>query len=146
MGGEGVSPLAGETGPDLSFAEEAVRELMDDRCEITFDPEGGADDVFDPVTLLETPPAPDSLIIYQGPCTLKASPTYTTGAHGGETVQQRDYVLKLPMTAPEIPVGAVVRMTAARRDPQEVDQRFSVSDVATGTFSVSRKISLDRLP
>lgn len=139
-------PLAGDTGPDLSFAQEAVEELMDDRCQIMFDPEGSTDDTFDPATLLVVPTEPDDLYIYQGRCTLKAAPTYTEGLHGGQEVQQRDYVLKLPLAAPEIPIGAVVTMTAARRDPQLVGQRFSVTDRATGTFSVSRKISLDRLP
>lgn len=119
---------------------------MDDRCEIRLDAEGSGDDTFDPDLLIEIPPSPDSLVVYQGPCSIRAAPSYQVGLSGAQYVAERSYLVRLPLAAPPVSIGSVVRCTASRRDPQLVGQRFTVTDVRTGTFTVSRTLSVERLP
>ena len=135
---------AGTTGPNLASAKRAIEKLMDDRCVIRFDVEGAGDDTFDEDTLLEAPPAFDSLYVYQGRCMVRTQGATETNL-AGRVVPSRSYHVKIPVDAPVIPRGAVVTITAARRDPQLVGQRFTVQDAKTSTFAVSRELTCERL-
>lgn len=137
-------PEAATNGPDLSTAVAKMESLMDDVCTITVDSDQAEDLVLDEATGGYVDSG-HGAYLYQGPCMLRAEKAYDIAEHGGRTVAAHDFKLSLPNHAPEIPRGAIVKMTASRRDPRMVNQRFAVTDTTTSTFTIAQRLFLERL-
>lgn len=116
---------------------------MDDTCVITHDASGPGDDVFDQDTGTLTPPAPDTVELYDGRCLIRRESVGKVILEGGAYVGDRDYVARLPASTPEVPRGATLTVTSSRRDPQLVGKVFRVLEVSIGTFLIARRVTLE---
>ncbi|MDY0828585.1 DUF6093 family protein [Microbacterium sp. BG28] len=103
---------------------------MRDRC-IATAATGGT--VWDPVKLEDVPA---TATVYAGKCELYWS-TQSIITKQGVTVE--GYVLKVPVLAPALPIGALVRISGAYSDPLLVGREFVVSKLAAGSHILSRR-------
>ncbi len=148
--------MASTTGPDLTAGKEAVERLQDDACIITRE----AEPVWNQVTGKTEYPAP--LTIYSsasqgeggrsladtdgtgGRCSIgypsNTQPSYRE--EGGRQILNAIPEAKLPIDAPLVLEGDLVKVVSSRRDPQLVNQEFRVSDVVEKTFAISRRLVL----
>jgi len=120
-----------------------VEDQMTDTCYITTDTEGTTDDIFDPVTGGYTPPPSDTDFIYQGKCfvnTLNVFPSQATEA--GATTISTDFELHLPKDSPQVPVDALVVITASMRDANLVGDRFIVRSNSNNSFAVDQTVRM----
>lgn len=128
----------------LPFARAATEALFDSTCTVTRDPEGDADDTYDPVTHHITGHSPsDATTIYAGPCRIRpglARPTM----EGGQTVFVETYAARLPVTAVGLRSGDVLTVVWCSTDPQVVGAEFTVDQVDQGSSSVTRPLVLVR--
>lgn len=136
---------------------------MDDTCIIARDPGGTKDDALDPVTgklvtnaaLVVYPTeamaiADPQVITDGGPCSLRpvgeGFTTTQTRVQGGDAQTYRTYNLKLPINkAPDILEGDFVTVLSSRRDPLLPGVKFRVREIAHSTFSISRRVLVERL-
>ncbi len=128
---------------DLSPGRRALERLMEDTCLITLDASGTSDDAFDQTTGLHTPPPGDVRTVYDGKCLLTSQGNVgREGNRGGGSFQVTGYTLQIPLSAPALPVGAAVQLTASRRDPNLVGRRFRIDRTTYSTTAITRKASL----
>jgi hypothetical protein len=134
----------------LTRAQARVEKVFLDECIITFDAEGLDDDVLDEDTGDLVAPAEDSAPLYTGRCSVAPTNRVVDDVSldaDQHAAQRKDphYEFLGPLAeVPKLPIGALVRITASRRDPQLVDRVFRVADrPATSTFSVLRTASLE---
>jgi hypothetical protein len=151
--------MASTTGPDLTFAQEAVERLQDDACIITRPSEPA---VLNQLTgKVENPPP---ALIYSAASTGeggrsladadgtggRCSVSYPSNARasyreeGGRQVLDSTPEAKLPIDAPLVKEGDIFTVVSARRDPQLVNQTFRVSDVIEKSMAVSRRLVLEK--
>jgi hypothetical protein len=122
--------------PDLSFARNIVAGLLPDRCQITRNPGGIADDVLDQETMQLTAQAIDPW--YDGPCLVKMDP----GPNELEGIGQ----VLIPFDADadaehQLQRGDLVLVTDSQ-NPAIRGHAWVVGDPTIGSFSVSRKARL----
>jgi hypothetical protein len=152
--------MVSTTGPDLSFAKEAVERLQDDSCTITRDPAG--DDVFNPDTgNVESPPGfnvYNAASLGEGGRSLadaggtggRCSVSYKTANQvayrdeGGRQIMNSTPEARIPIDAPVVREGDFLTVVSSRRDPQLVGQTFRVADVIEATMAVSRRLMLEK--
>ncbi len=135
--------MAGNSGPDLSTAVDAVEALMDDRCRITRDQR--VKPKLDTKTGSVVDAVP-SVLVEDHPCSVKFSGGYPQRGDGESDVVDADYVLSFPLyTTPELKVGDIVEVTDTRRDPELVGRKFKLEAPYRKTFAVSRKWSANSL-
>lgn len=122
--------------PDLSFARATVAGLLPDRCQITRNPGGIADDVLDQETMQLTAQAVDPW--YDGPCSVKMD----AGPNDLEGIGQ----ISIPFDPQaddehQLHRGDLV-LVVASGNPALVGHAWTVGDPAIGSYSVSRRARL----
>ena len=128
--------------PITSFYEKQ----FDDECVITRDAQLTGDDTWSDVTGTYTRPAGDDAELYDGPCLIWVDRSVGESEGGGEHKKQVNYFMSVPVDS-----GLVVQAedkvtcTDSLRDPDLVGQEFSVDEMLTETFAVSRDIRMHRL-
>jgi hypothetical protein len=141
--------VAVETGPDLGPARDAVFELMSDVCVITFAP--ASTGVLDPDTGdLVRPPStivygPDTLgdsdRLLEGRCRISRTPgTGYSGERGDEPLVMSESRIDIPWDAPTVPLGSILRVVSSLRDPQLVDQEYTIVDSFSKTMLIQRTL------
>lgn len=128
---------------DLGRLSSRIETLMVDACTIHADSEHTGDDVLDPDTLRLEPPVGDDSLLYSGKCILRPPQRAAEAVEGGATVNVGRPRLTIPVSAPAIPVGARVTMTAATHLPELVDATFRVADVRQATLTAARTLFLE---
>lgn len=145
--------MATSTGPDLSFAETAVEQLMDDVCVILRDVGGDGDGTLDYDTgkLTDAAPVP----VYAGRCSFSTSTLAEAAGEaevGGALVPKQSQAVSIPLSyvrahpEAEPQEGDVVLAVSARRDPGLVGSQFDVTRVLHKTMAVSRRILVKPRP
>ena len=128
---------------DLGPARRRIEERMTDRCVITRDVEGTADDVFDEETGNLTPPVNDASTIYDGVALFTRLDNLAQGVVLGSVDEARDrYQVSIPFTATAVPLGSVVIATATH-DPRLLAKRFVVKSVAVGTHVARQRMTVE---
>lgn len=93
------------------------------------------------------PPSNDQLLLYEGKC--KFTPVQARAdiprTDGDAAAITRLYTFTIALTAPTIPPGAIIELTASVRAPTAVGQLFHVLNETEGTFQVARHISTERI-
>lgn len=113
-----------------------------DRCRITEDPQGTADDVLDPVTLeLVSPPR---TVVYEGPCIVTATVRVQEREidRGGAVLVRQRYSSRIPATAPTPEPGALLEVLSSVNDAALVGRVFRVVDVSHSSLLVTRELRL----
>lgn len=129
--------------PDLTLARATAESVMDATCTITSDPEGVTDDVFDETTGRYTPPNPDTTTVYSGKCMIRPSTLGQNERVEGGAEQFIDrYDVRLPVTATGVQPGMVLTVNTTPSDPDLVGRTFTVIQIAAGTFSVTRILTV----
>lgn len=128
-----------ETGPDLSFAQQAIERLMDDTCRIER-PASGPRDVDEDGNLL---PAGPPQLIYEGIC--KVAPLEATTVEEVQYSQDltSPYEVTIPLDTPVFREPDEVTILTSRRDPMLVGKLLIVRRVPYSTFAVQRKLLTD---
>lgn len=88
----------------------------------------------------------DGTLVYSGKCAIRDQSTANVGGQGQQGMAPatlRRWLVKIPFASPEVKVGDVVTVTAAR-DLTLPGQRFVVKDVGGGTFRVSRALVVEQ--
>lgn len=128
---------------DLTNAREKLESILFDgstTVRITHDPQGPDDDTFNTTTGLWTRVGEST--VYSGVGSVRANdPERTVDVGGGEQVRS-EWGLKLPLTAPDPPAGAIVEVLTNTRDPAIVGRRFKISRTLGSTFAVMRKATM----
>jgi hypothetical protein len=88
---------------------------------------------------------PDRTPVYRGPCRVAAKGTVAGGAEHrlvvGERQQtERDYLIQILDSAPEIQVGDIAEITGNPADPAMTGLAFRISDVQYGSQSWLRDL------
>lgn len=85
-------------------------------------------------------------LVYSGPCAVRDQSTANVGGQGQQGMVPatlRRWLVKIPLGSPDVEVGDVVTVTAAR-DLSLPGQRFVVKDVGGGSFRVSRALAVEQ--
>lgn len=131
---------------DLSPAQAAAEAaFLGEMCTITAGPRNVDDQDFDEATGEYSGGGNDRL--YVGPCGVTGGDASST--FGGRTVPlpAGKYVLKLPVSAPRIPVNALVHIDASTNDPLLPGREFSTDDDGkVGTLPLLRRIGMTEVP
>lgn len=126
---------------NLKPIQKFVEAQMTDYCLITTDTEGTLDDVFDPATGVYTPPSPDANTVYTGKCFLAPLNVFPSqDIEGGATTISTDFELHIPLSSPQVPVDAVVVMTASMRDANLVGDQFIVKSNQDNSFATDQTL------
>ena len=110
---------------------------MDDRCKAVAALSDPSEWVLDENTLELTPPAPGAPA-YEGPCKFKIDGGLAVELVGSAAEGSTPYALDLPLSAPLLPRGTQVQITASRRDPASVGLVLEVQSVRLKTMTVKR--------
>lgn len=97
----------------------------------------------DPVTRRETQRHRE---LFRSPCKVKA--TDAAGAEsvaGGRTVTTVRLSVHLPVSAPAVAVGTVLKVTASKTDPQLVGRRFKVTAPFAQTYATARRVPVEEV-
>lgn len=84
--------------------------------------------------------------VYAGPCRVQLPGSQEDVRRGGDrswTVQR--LTLSVPMSAPTVPVGAVVEMTATTLDLGLVGRRYRVVESFAKTHATARRLSCEEV-
>lgn len=122
-------------------AEHVERTIMLDSCTITRDPAGVIDDVLDPVTLQLSKPVDDAETIYSGICLVSPATTMErTTETTGRLISGRRYGVRIPIAAPAVSPGDLVKITDSERDPSLIGRELRVESITRQTLGVTRQI------
>jgi hypothetical protein len=133
----------------LDHARQRVLSTLTDTCQITNDPGGHYDDVFNETTGLLDPTG-QVVVVYDGMCSvrsLQVSPRVPMHEEiGGQVLANLMYRVTLPATGTEgVTPGQTVTITASS-DSSLVGRTFIVQRVAEGAWEPSRRLDTeDRL-
>lgn len=136
---------------NLDPIRRVVEEItMRDECEITTDPQGVGDDVWDPATGTYTPPAGDRTVLYTGICSIYPfSGVIQAGERGDEQIMETRYWVGIPMSEEvEVPPEALIEITAVdpdQGDPMLVGEWFVVDEQELQTMASSRRFNTRHL-
>jgi len=117
---------------------------MEDACTIDHDPQGFADDLFDRVTGAWTRPAADATRVYTGKCYLSRSSGGSDHIDAARPKSQNRLVLKVPVGT-SCPAGAVVTVTASKRNSVLVGTTWRIVAGISSSFSVTQRALIERL-
>lgn len=138
---------------------------MADECLITRDPQGHADDLWDPTTMTYTEPTPDDIVVYGAASTgtdarplvgdfgaggkCKFSPVQSRGdlprLEGGRDAITRQYYATVPWDAPEVKPGDLFQVVASARDPHAIGKTFVIMNEQKKTMLVGRTVTLEEV-
>jgi hypothetical protein len=136
------------TGFDLSFFQAEAESRMRDTCSVTL-PASGPGTV-DPGTGLESD-LPGSLV-YSGKCRLRmAGKVATSGTSStpvaGDMVVTSTPMLHVPVSAPRLPVGAIVKMMGVPADDPaghlRLGLRLRVTGLVLGTDMTAQRVTVE---
>lgn len=127
---------------NLSGVQRVLEDLMADACTITRDVEGTGDDIWNPATGTYTPPPADIQVIYSGPCMISNRGGGGDTEQGGQYLRESPYMISLPLDAPILIKKDKVLVTTSHRDPDLLNQEFSVDEPLYSTYAVSRRASM----
>lgn len=141
-----LSKDKGVSGPDLTSATAIVESLMEDACTIDHDPQGFADDLFDRATGAWTRPAADATQVYSGKCYLSRSSSGIGSDRddASRPKSQNRLVLKVPVGT-SCPAGAVVTVTASKRNSMLVGTTWRVIAENSSSLAVTQRALIERL-
>jgi hypothetical protein len=130
---------------NLRGAQRIAEDLMLDECQIWRDPQGTADDTWNPSTGTYAPPASDKAYLYFGKCGLSGNPGSVI-QQGGQSLEQGQYNLSVPKDEcpPLLPKDRVY-VTISHQDPHLQGHTFIVDDVSMGTYIVTRRAKVHLL-
>lgn len=129
---------------DLTTARAATETLMIDACTVTYDAPGADDDTLDQDTGALTPPDPDVVTVYAGPCHFHgAGRVPNVVSEGGVAVSTSGYEAAIPSTADVPPPGAVFRLTACATDAALVDRSWRVKQTVVTSVNLRRLLVLE---
>lgn len=131
--------MATENGPNLDYAREQVRALMDDRCTVVRPRTLSEEDVASAIRVW--PPNGET----DGPClvgerTAGGAQTYRESV---DEYRHEDRAI-LPWDAVGIQEGDVLEVVSSRRDPELAGTRYVITKVSRKTMLVSRGLQLVR--
>lgn len=151
--------------PDLTYARFAMERLMADECLITRDPQGVADDTWNPATMTYSVVDPDDIVVYGatsrgdrnrslkgdtgvgGKC--KLSPVQSRSdlprEEGGRPEITRQYYATLPWDAPQVRPGDLFQVVASARDPHAIGITFVIMNEQVKTLLVGRTVTLEEV-
>lgn len=112
---------------------------MLDSCVISTEGQASPD-LWDDETGTYEDGSPD-LALYRGPCAVTSQ--RVTEANEGGPVSSIVYSAVVPLSAPEIPVGAILTVTKSR-DPQLTGDVFRVDEQVVGTYATQRRLRISR--
>jgi hypothetical protein len=125
-------PFAGGIAASQRAMERRFASVTAEQVTITLDADGHASDTLDPDTLQLVPPDGDTETIYTGPALMSPGSTRVEpGVVAGAGSYPDTYEVKLPHTAPKIPIGANLHVDHSL-DP-ELDGRDLTVDGPVGT-------------
>jgi hypothetical protein len=127
----------------LTRAQASAAAVLHDRCRLTRDSEGVADDVLDPTTLELTPPALDASTIYEGQCLVADLSNLTRQAPDVRDALAHRYRVRLPASAPEPRVGDRFVALSAALDAALVGKTMVVVDIVLASLLVTRQIIVE---
>lgn len=131
--------------PDLRHAAAAVRAAIEttlvDECTITTDTDAETDDTLDPVTLELTADAPDAL--YEGPCSVSTRLQERNDTLADRAIVVRRLRVRLPATAPAVPVGATLTVTASTHAPDLIGRPLTVVDSTHHSLATSHQLTVE---
>jgi len=111
--------------------------LMVDTCTIAVP--GGGDGTLDEDTGIVTPPA--GAEIYDGPCRVQSRDVQPANPTAGETeFTTIAYIVSVPVSVVDVPIGATVTVTASALDADLVDRVFTVTGLVHKTHLTARRL------
>lgn len=129
---------------DLTTARAATETIMVDTCTITLDAAGADDDTLDQNTGALTPPDLDATTLYTGACLVRPADNVPRAvSEGGVAIVASLYEAILPHTAPAIPPGAVLTVTASEWNASLVDRVFRVRETIEATVHLRRRLLIE---
>ena len=128
-------------GTDIAEALPELRgqaeSLMVDTCTITGP--GDGDGTLDEDTGIVTPPT--GVELYDGPCRVQAQNVQPANPTVGETeFTTLAYIVSVPISVVDVPVGATVTITASALDADLVGRVFSVTGAVHKTHLTARRL------
>jgi hypothetical protein len=131
---------------DLVEFQAEANSRMRDTCTVTVP--SSEPGVPDPVTWLE--PASAGTLVYSGPCRLRMGGTVAGSSQAtvaGDRVSTSTPTLSLPVSAPRVPVGAVVLITAVPADDPaghlRLGLRLRVVGLVLGTDMTAQRLTVE---
>lgn len=115
--------------------------LMVDACQISGP---GTGPVFNEATGLYTStPGP---LLYSGKCKRQTTQRFEqTAASGDHLFMESRLILHLPVSAPQVPSGSAVLMTACPNDPHSVGQQLVVAGPAGKTWATAQRLNVSEV-
>lgn len=132
----------------LTNMQARAEQRMRDTCRVSV--LSGSDGPLDPDTGL--PVSGAAQVVYEGPCRLRMLGRAATSGQGstqvaGDVVVTSTPMLHLPVSAPHVPVGAVVVITGVPTDDPaghlRLGQRLRVTGLTFGTDVTSQRVALE---
>lgn len=112
---------------------------MTDTCTITA---ASGPQVYQPAT--DSYVTPPGVLRYSGKCRVKPRDNADREVEaGGATASLWPYVVSVPMSAVGIEDDDVVTITASALDPELIDAKLRVRQVAQGTFLTARRLGCE---
>lgn len=128
----------------LDSLQKFIEAEMTDRCTITRDAAGTADDTFDETVGTYTEAG--RVTVYRGPCFLSTQGWQPrTQVEGGQPVIESAFKLVLPKGAKLVKVRDQITMNSSLRNPHLVGQQFRAEDRIESSHSVSQNVLVMRL-
>lgn len=128
------------TAGELDAMRATSTAALPDVCEITIPSTTGT---LDPETGVWTPDPPT--VLYTGACRLRA-PTAEEyeKVFGEQQVTETRYILTVPATVPQIPIGARCAVTSGS-DPHIGQVPFRVTRVPAGSWLIDRRLGVEHV-
>ena len=124
-----------ETGPDLTFAQQALTSLMDDTCTIHDVPNVPDGTLNEDTLVIENSTAPT--LVYTGACKVRpasAALLARISEEGGRKQRTSIYQAAIPHDSVKPSPGQVLKMTGSRRNAALVNREFRITEVLLSTF------------
>lgn len=128
---------------DLTEATTIVEQLMDDECVITRNAVGTRDETVNEVSGRREVPAGQPTTVYTGKCKMRNEFITATTREGGQDRALTRYVFGIPISAPTLRAGDLVKITVSKRDAAKVGQTFRVIEPTFKTFAVQKRFNCE---
>ena len=130
--------------PNLLPLRLLAERAMPDACTVTRDAGGVEDDTLNESTGALT--TVGAATVYTGRCLVSQRPRLPAERTEGDAVfYATEYVLSLPMSAPDVSEGDLVTVTSSRWDTARVGKVFRVTTPYQASLAVTRDAALELL-